>query len=367
MKGYLFLIFLLFLINPVLVGASNKTTVYFFYSKPCPFCTTEIAFLDQLESKYSDLEIKRFDVAEENNTELFIKMCEAYETVLRELPMTFIGEILFIGYDNDKTSGKVIETTIINCIENGCINPIEKIEMRTSGGEKEISLVQIITLAVVDAINPCELAILVFLITAILTRFPEKKRKALESGLVLSVAIFIVYFFLGLLIISGFKFVANFLRINESWIYQALAIISIIFGLLNIKDSIWYGGGGFVMEVPMSWRPRLKKIIEGTNSVGMAFIVGLIASFFLTPCTGGPYFVAVGILSRVDLIKATPYLFLYLCIFISPMIFITLFFYFGFMVVEDISGWRKKNIKKFHLAAGLLLCAFGVVMLLGSL
>jgi cytochrome c biogenesis protein CcdA len=174
-----------------------------------------------------------------------------------------------------------------------------------------------------------------------------------------------MYFIFGILIITWFKFVAEVSQIKTSLFYQVLAAFAILMGLLNIKDAIWYGGGGFIMEVPQRWRPKMKEIIKGTASVRGAFAVGLIVSFFLTPCTAGPYFVAGGILSNIALAEALFYLFIYMCIFIAPMIGITLVVYFGFMAVEDISGWREKNIKLLHWISGLILLGLGVTMFLG--
>ena len=356
------LIFLVFiLLVSSIAYAQQKTVLYFFWSNGCPHCAAEEPFLEDMQAKYPDLEVMSYEVSNQDNAQLFNRMAQAYGTTPQGVPMTFVGEEYFIGYGNYENSGINIENAIANCVENGCIDPIEKL-----GEEPEsISIVQIIGLAAVDAINPCELAVLVILMTAILTKFPDKKRKALKSGLAFSSAIFIMYFVFGLLIISGFKFIEGFAQISGTWFYQLLAVIAIALGLLNIKDAIWYGGGGFIMEVPMRWRPRMKEIINGTTSVGGAFIVGLIVSFFLTPCTGGPYFVAGGILSALNLMEALPYLLLYMLIFISPMIAITLIVYFGFMAVEDIGGWREKNIKKLHWVAGLLLLGLGIAMLLG--
>jgi len=365
MKKLILISLILFLISLSLVYAQNKIVVYFFWGGGCPHCTAEKPFLEDMKVKYPELEVKDFEVSIEENAQLFRKMCEAYGTDPVGVPMTFIGEEYVIGYGNYETSGKTIEEAIEKCIETGCIDPIEKIKTEEEPEEKEVSLIQLMSLAAVDAINPCELAVLVILMTAILTRFPKEKRKALKSGLAFSSAIFIMYLVFGLLLISGFKFVAGFAQISGSWFYQLLAIIAIILGLLNIKDAIWYGGVGFILEVPMRWRPKMKEIINGTTSVGGAFVVGLIVSFFLTPCTGGPYFVAGGILSTISLVEAIPYLLLYMIIFISPMIAITLIVYFGFMAVEDISGWREKNIKKLHWIAGLLLLGLGMAMLLG--
>jgi cytochrome c biogenesis protein CcdA/glutaredoxin len=354
---------LLILMSMTLAYAQQKTVIYFFWSQGCPHCAAEKPFLEGMKANYPDLEVKDFDVSSVENAQLFTKMAQAYGTDPAGVPMTFVGEEYFVGYGTYENSGMFIEEAIANCIKNGCIDPIDKIETGEELGE--VSVIQLISLAAVDAINPCELAVLVILMTAILTRFPKEKMKALKSGLAFSSAIFIMYLVFGLLIISGFKLIAGFAQISGTWFYQLLAVIAIILGLLNIKDAIWYGGGGFIIEVPMRWRPKMKDIIKGTTSVGGAFVVGLIVSFFLTPCTGGPYFVAGGILSTLSLQEAIPYLLLYMLIFISPMIAITLIVYFGFMAVEDIGGWREKNIKKLHWIAGLLLLGLGIAMLLG--
>jgi hypothetical protein len=180
-----------------------------------------------------------------------------------------------------------------------------------------------------------------------------------------SAAIFIMYFVFGLLIIYGFKFLTGVTQLSGSWFYILLGGAAIFLGAINIKDAIWYGGGGFVAEVPMRWRPRMKQIIAGTASVKGAFVVGLIVSFFLTPCTAGPYFVAGGILSKISIISALPYLLLYMCVFILPMAAITMIVYSGFKAVEDISGWRERNLKVLHWIAGLILLGLGIAMVFG--
>jgi cytochrome c biogenesis protein CcdA len=201
--------------------------------------------------------------------------------------------------------------------------------------------------------------------TTMLTRFPKDKNKAIKAGLMLISGIAISYFFFGVLIIFGYKFILNVSNVFQTWIYNLLALFSIVLGLLNIKDAFWYGSWGFILEIPMKWRPKLKKIIEGTTSVNSAFLLGIIVSFFLTPCTAGPYFVAGGILSEMNIIKAIPFLIFYLGIFISPMVLILLIIYFGFKTIDDIYGWREKNIKKLHFYAGVILVGLGLSMIFG--
>ena len=39
--------------------------------------------------------------------------------------------------------------------------------------------------------------------------------------------------------------------------------------------------------------------------------------------------------------------------------------YFGFAKVNQVSGWKEKNIRNLHLIAGLLLFLIGVALLMG--
>jgi mannose/fructose/N-acetylgalactosamine-specific phosphotransferase system component IIC len=41
--------------------------------------------------------------------------------------------------------------------------------------------------------------------------------------------------------------------------------------------------------------------------------------------------------------------------------------YFGFSQVEEVSGWKERNIKRLHLIAGILLFAVGFALLMGWL
>jgi cytochrome c biogenesis protein CcdA len=117
--------------------------------------------------------------------------------------------------------------------------------------------------------------------------------------------------------------------------------------------------------MPVMFRPKVKKIISRVTSPAGAFVVGIFVTLFLMPCTMGPYFIAGGILSSLQFMQTLPWLALYNFIFIIPMIIITLIVYGGLASVENLSGWKERNIKYIHLAAGLIMLALGLIMLLG--
>jgi len=229
---------------------------------------------------------------------------------------------------------------------------------------KELTLAKIVSLAAVDAINPCALAVLTLMLVAILTYNPKEKSRVLLAGLAFTISVFSIYFIYGLLIIRFFQLVQALTAIRLT-LYKILAIAAIILGLLQIKDVIRYKPGGLLTEMPLSWRPKVKRIIAGVTSPLGAFFVGAFVTVFLLPCTIGPYVIAGGILSVLELIKTIPWLLLYNAIFVLPMLAITLLVYLGIAKVEDVAGWKEKNIRKLHAIAGAIMLSLGIAMLLG--
>lgn len=229
---------------------------------------------------------------------------------------------------------------------------------------KDLTLAKILSLAAVDAVNPCALAVLVLMLVAILTYNPRKKSRVLLAGLSFSLSVFIMYLFYGLVIIKFFQLVQALTSIRF-WLYKILGLVAVVLGVLNMKDFFAYKPGGLGTEMPMKLRPKMKKIISGITSPKGAFGVGAFVTVFLLPCTIGPYVICGGILSSLDLVKTLPWLLIYNFIFVLPMIVVTAACYVGFTTVENVSSWRDKNIRYLHLVAGLIILGLGLAMFFG--
>ena len=215
--------------------------------------------------------------------------------------------------------------------------------------------------AALDAINPCELAILILLMASMLA-LDNNRKKALKTGLSFVAAVFIAYFLIGMGLLA---FLRAYTLPFAGIFYKIVGALAILIGALNIKDYFWYGGGGFIMEVPQRWRPKMKELIRGVTTPIGGFLVGLIVSLFLLPCTSGPYVVILGLLaSKTNLFNAIIYLIVYNLIFIAPMLAIVLAMYWG-LPPEKAENWRQQKIRLLHLIAGLVLVALGIVMLAG--
>jgi len=229
---------------------------------------------------------------------------------------------------------------------------------------KELTFAKIMSLAAIDAVNPCALAVLVLMLVAILTYNPKDKKKVIYAGLAFALSVFVMYLVYGLVIIRFFQLVQALTSIRLV-LYRVLGGAAIILGILNLKDFFYYKPGSFMTEMPMFMRPKAKKMIGHVTSPKGAFFVGAFVTIFLLPCTIGPYVIASGILSALQLIQTLPWLLIYNLIFILPMIGITLFIYAGFTTVENVAGWKDKNIKYLHLISGIIIFLLGLAMILG--
>lgn len=214
--------------------------------------------------------------------------------------------------------------------------------------------VAITAAAFADSINPCAIAVLLILLATILAA--GERSKALKSGLAFVLALYLAYFLLGLGLLS-FLQLANLAGI----FHKIIGSLAILIGIFNIKDFFWYGGGGFVMEIPRSWRPTLKKLLKRATSPPVAFLIGLVVTLFELPCTGGPYIFALGLLSNnYSWSTIIPILLYYNLIFILPLIAIILLIYFGLSTTQKADAWKEKNIRILHLITGIIMIALGV-------
>lgn len=220
----------------------------------------------------------------------------------------------------------------------------------------EVSLWVITCAGLVDAINPCAIAVLLVLLGGLLVFKEQGKRRVLISGLSFIAALYLAYFLLGLGLVKTLQFSGLAVVFH-----RLVGVLAIVLGLLNIKDFLWYGGGGFVMEIPRSWRPRMQKLLLKASSPLGAFLIGLAVTAFELPCTGGPYLFVLGLLChKLSTTEITPLLLYYNLVFVSPLILLTLLIYLGYASIEKAIDWKERNLRLLHLVAGFLMLGLGV-------
>lgn len=347
------------------VQAKGKLTLHFFWGEGCPHCEAEKAFLQDLVEKYPQIEVKDYEIyAHPENQEKYWEFCQDSGISLEKLavPLLFIDGECITGFKSKATTGQKIEEQVRESLGLEKVDESATVQQDQSGRTSVWG--KVFSLALVDAINPCALAVLLLMLTTILVYNPGNRRQVLKAGLAFVGAVIIMYLIYGLVIVKFFQLIKALAGVRL-WLYRVLGVVAIILGILEIKDFINYQPGGVATEMPLSLRPKAKKIIGQATSSKGAFSAGLFVTVFLLPCTIGPYLITGGLLADLSGWQIAPYLALYNLVFVLPMIAIVLLCFFGLTTVKDIQAWKENNIKKIHLFAGVIILILGLAMTFG--
>lgn len=341
---------LTFLASFSFISADNQQQIIYYYGQGCSHCAKVDEYLtrNDLYQKYAI--VKKEVYFDKNNVNEMNAVFDRLNISInrRGVPVIIINNQTVLMGDRD------IIANFIKVIEGITPTPSKK---DTSQKQQSLTIPLVIGAALVDAINPCEFAVLIILLSAM--TIVKKDKTALKGGLLFSLAIFLSYFLMGL----GIYKVLSTARFSLH-VFKGIGIVSLLLGLWNMKDFFAYQKWLPPIEVPFSWRPNMKSLIRRVTSPIGAFVAGLVISAFLLPCTSGPYLIILSMLSQKEAFNhAVWYLLLYNLIFVSPMIAITLLVYRG-LDPEAAESLRQKNLRRLHLIAGILLILMGIYIII---
>lgn len=357
-------VFFVFVTVFFLLGVWQNVTaaepqIYLFYGEGCPHCGVVEKYFTE-NNLYEKYPIQKKEIYfNRENALLFTRLLDErnYPKSGRGVPLAIVGDRVLLG-----------DTPIINQFENVADEYLANFDPEQNNSDNQktdhvddqklnLTLPAVIAAAAVDAINPCAFAVLIILMSTVLTA--GTGRKALQTGIAFATSIFISYFLMGL----GLYKALSFGNLSHLF-YEVIGWVAILLGIFNLKDYFWYGKG-FLMEVPLSWRSTMKRLIKSVTSPTGAFLIGFLVSLFLLPCTSGPYIVILGMLSKsATQARAILYLVLYNLIFVLPMLLISYAVYRGYdpNKAEEI---RQRRLRLLHLIAGLIMIGMGTVILKG--
>ena len=237
---------------PVQATAQNKIEVLFFYSPTCPHCRAEEPFLDSLEKKYPQLDVQRYIASDHKNQELLYQLLVERKAMeyFGSVPVTFIGEELFLGFDNADGIGKKMENSIIRQLaafepEPASIEPIieqsepsqpvaaTQPEAATAAGidknklEKYSLPALAITLGTLDGFNVCSLGALLLILSLVLVL--RSRRQVFIYGGTFLLTTALIY---GLLIVFWHQLF--------SALGQYVRVLDFMLGALGIAGAIYF-------------------------------------------------------------------------------------------------------------------------------
>ena len=349
-------------INSITVNSTGKIgkPIYMAlaFAPGCTHCEALNNYLKNLSVTY-DIRVNYINaIANQTALTQFLSHYNVSKDSWDTVPILFVNNTYCVG---DTPCEAFISARIAAFAQTGTPQPTG------SGTLSNITIAELTGLALVDSVNPCAFAVLIFLLSTLFLRNPNERHKILLGGIAFALGIFVFYITVGIFLLLGIKSVLAVANLKSVYIYGAFGVLTIILGILNIKDYLAPRSLGFAMEVPLRWRPKMfgtmDKILFKFASIPAAFIAGVLVTAFLLPCITGPYFVAGSLLKDLPISTAIAWLAYYNFLFIFPMLVITALVYASFTSVEKAHAFREKNIPKLHLLAGLMLLIVGIVIL----
>ena len=215
----------------------------------------------------------------------------------------------------------------------------------------------VVVTAMIDAINPCAIGVLILMISVLLAGKQSTKRMLFLGSLYIF-SVMTVYFVAGLGLIYFF---AALPLIIAEYLSITVGVLIIFAGLLEMKDYFWYGRW-FSLTIPPVFAKKLHNYTSKATIPGV-IMLGAFVSAVELPCTGAPYLAIITLLSQYFDFTAFLLLVLYNVLFTLPL-WVILFMVAAGKKLHDVKKWKQDSRGTMRLLIGLMLIAMGWLLML---
>jgi len=361
-----------------LAKPSEKTfsvDLAYFYQKGCPKCERANYLLKYLLKKYPHLHVREIDL----NTPDGKRLNESISIRLNLPPeKRLIAPSIFIGSDcllpQEITEAKV-EALIQKYEKAEAPSPVvvEKGEMKKAEESmvarfRSLGILTILSAGLIDGINPCAFATLIFFISYL--TFTGRKRKEIAwVGLGFSGAVFITYLLIGLGILSFIQHI-SFLASFSRAVYLLTIVFALVLGILSLYDYIQLKRGrpsDMKLQLPEFLKKRIHQTIRQESKSTRYFLAAVGAGFVISllefTCTGQVYLPTILFVTNIPSLKASAfsYLIVYNIMFIVPLLTIFAVVYWG-VTSEQLAFFLRRRSAVIKLLTALLFFALAGIL-----
>ncbi len=354
---------------------TNKPDVILFYSPHCRVCLElKKEFIPFVKEKYAG-KVNWQELNVQENKENLAKLM-AVSLRLRNIdgvvPTVLIGNTLLVGRIEIKE--RLIPAIDIAINSKKTFLGIVNIDL--SQVFKKISILTVIMSGLIDGINPCAFAVIVFFVS-FLAVYGYRRREIIYVGSFYCLAVFLTYLLIGLGFFNFLYALAGFYTIIKIFYYFIAGFCFLLSGLalydyLRFKKT--KETEGLILQLPaffkkhineaIGLRLRNKKDESVVSLCSSALVVGFLVSLLEAVCTGQVYLpTIVIILKSTNLrLKAFSFLLLYNLMFILPLICVFVLSLLGFSS-QKFNDFLKKNMSGIKLLMFFLFLLLGFVLL----
>jgi thiol-disulfide isomerase/thioredoxin len=367
-------------------AGDKPVTVYLFWTIGCPHCLHEKEFLAALQRRDQAIEVVALEVSESReNLELFQQVGKLLQADISGVPLTVIGKQYVVGWQDEATTGRAIETAISEVRSQGASDLVAGLLAASGpslpGGADKPAVPETLTLPVfgqvnlkylslgvitviigaLDGFNPCAMWVLIFLINLLLGMEDRRKMWVLGSAfIIVSGAVYFLFMtaWLNLLVLFGFIF----------WIRIVIGCVALFAGGYNLKEY-WTDVSG---ACTLSQGARRQRTMDRLNAVisqqkfwlalGGIILLSFLVNLVELICSAGFPVVYLQLLSLTPLPFWQYYLYLLLYIVIFMLDDIIVFV--AAMITLELMGLTTRYKRLTNLIGGILMLAIGLLLIL---
>ena len=355
--------------------AEDKPNFVLFVSPSCVHCNKlKAEYWPGLKEQYKDsVNFIELDISQGGNNLIFAETAKAYGVQEMGYPAAAIGSTFLMGYPTE------IKTYADAAIEKAMLLNEKTTLVQTDAQDPQkafskITLWAIIGSGLVDGINPCAFAVIVFFVS-FLTVYKYTRKEIIVVGTAYCAAVFAAYVLIGLGLFKFLYAMSGFAYVIKGF-YILTAAVCLLFFVLALYDFWVYKKTGkaekMLLQLPTNLKVRIHKIMgfflreKHDSSIRLtlaALAVGFAVSLVEAVCTGQVYLPTVVLIMQDPAfrVKAWLFLLLYNLMFIFPLVLIFVLSILGYES-KGFNNFLKKHLGLMKL---LLCCVFlGLFLLL---
>jgi len=333
----------------LLLSGSIASQVMLIESPGCTKCAAAQRVLDEVLPQYPEAELVHYTYYSDEGHKVIL------DYNVKDVPSVIVDHTV-IGYRSYDGDSDKLEVMLRAALENRSVetqlnlNTTEpSLDSQALRDIHPTSMATVFLAGLLAGFNPCLLAILAFLSSAVITS-SGRSRDIIPLVICFSLGIFVVYYLFGVGLFRIFqdsKSMASSIRLF-------LSLLLIFLGLIQIEDARRLHNGGRSL-FKTDWA---MKYFEGGISgrrLSTYFLLGALFSLVKAPCIGAVYLAIMGIIFNEGYSSASLlYLMLYNLGIILPVLLLGGVIALG-MSPESIDRFRHEHRVGIRIATGLTL------------
>jgi glutaredoxin len=357
-------------------GAEGSAPLVHFEQLGCRACARAERVIGLASTQYPGLVIRRFSASTREGRLLLEAYCErAHVSQKRRLvvPALFVGDQCLI---KEQITDESLHQLLGVCGAQGGNGAPQITEAELAAARDRliarfgtVSALSVIVGGLIDSINPCAFATLVFLINY-LAAVGRKGRDVLIVGGAFAAGVFVAYFAIGLGLSEALLQLQALPLISAglTWCIICLTFVLAVISLYDFAQALRGKTDEVVLRLPHSIRMRINHLITRklrTRSLALAALVlGLAVSLLELVCTGQVYLPLIQFMDSVsvDRTRTVCLLGLYNLAFVAPLIAIMLAGSLG-MGSERLTRMAKEHVAPAKLAMAAFFATLGGLLL----